>query len=245
MHTNNPRRNVLLGILTLMLLALPSTAFADSPAPPRDYSVVTESGEFVFVMLAREELSAYNQVGFIRRDEELRQKYSQSGLYRNDGSSTPLWTVDWYSFSVEISSDGRHLAKFGPWAGSGDYGELAIAFNEDAKEIASYRVDQLVTIPFYPFLPHSKSHYEWLKTSEFDDKQGTLDIETMSGERYTFNIATGMPSNNLILPWPKCLNFLALISLIWLGFRAIRRHRARSMGGTTQSDLKVTGESIS
>jgi hypothetical protein len=243
MHTSCLSRNVLLGILTLMLLALPSTAFADSPAPPRDYSVVTESGEFVFVMLAREELSVYNQVGFIRRDEELRQIYPKSGLYRNDGSSTPLWTVDWYSFSVEVSSDGRHLAKYGPWAQG--YGELALAFYEDGKEIASYRVDQLVTIPFYPFLPHSKSHYEWLKTSENDDKQGTLEIETMSGDRYTFNIASGTPINNFILPWPKCLNFLALISLIWWGFRAIRRHSARSMGGTTQSDLKVTGESIS
>jgi hypothetical protein len=225
------RTYVRIGLAALIILMMPQSVAADSPAPPRDYTVVTEGGEFIFVMLAREGLSEYNQVGFIRRDEEIRRKYRQSGLYRNDGSTTPLWTVDWYSFKVEVASDGRHLAKHGPWAQG--YSELALAFYEDGREIARYRVEQLVTIPFFPFLPHSKSHYEWLKTSEYDDKQGVLEIETMSGEKYTFNIAGGMPINNFILPWPKCLNFIALISLIWLGLRAIRRNRARHAVGVT------------
>jgi hypothetical protein len=30
-------------------------------------------------------------------------------LYRNDGSTTPLWTVDWYAHSVLLPSDGIHL----------------------------------------------------------------------------------------------------------------------------------------
>ncbi|MFQ5932993.1 MAG: hypothetical protein ACE5MM_11350, partial [Nitrospiraceae bacterium] len=32
--------------------------------------------------------------------------YPASGLYHNDGSTTQLWTVDWYAHNVDVSSDG-------------------------------------------------------------------------------------------------------------------------------------------
>src|SRR4051794_14359391 len=32
-------------------------------------------------------------------------RYTRSGMYRNDGSGVPLWTVDWYATRVDPSPD--------------------------------------------------------------------------------------------------------------------------------------------
>ena len=31
------------------------------------------------------------------KDANLRKKYSQAGLYKNEESFVPLWTIDWYA----------------------------------------------------------------------------------------------------------------------------------------------------
>ena len=49
-------------------------------------------------------------------DGTLSKRYEKSGLYQNNGSTTPLWTVDWYAYRVHIVSVGVHMVRPGPWA---------------------------------------------------------------------------------------------------------------------------------
>ncbi|MGB0384139.1 MAG: hypothetical protein ACPGWR_04865 [Ardenticatenaceae bacterium] len=173
----------------ICVLIAPVTAFADSPIPQHYYSKTVAEGKFIFVMLSiPDDPSAYGQGGAVQ-NPKIRNGYTQSGLYLNDGSTEPLWTVDWYAFEVNLSSDGEHLVKWGPWAFSHNYHELALAFYRNGQEITRYHVDDLVADP--SSLPHSASHYEWVRYSSFDDEPGTLFVNTYTNENYLFDIKSG------------------------------------------------------
>lgn len=163
-----------------LLLAFSAPAIADTPAPPRDYAKETEDGQYVFVMLAPPEK-------WVSKDQELRKTYRTSGLYRNDGSTTPLWAVYWYSFSVYPSSDGKHIVRMGPWASSVD--QLALAFYENGKELKSYLIRDLIKDETR--LKHTVSHFFWQKESRFNDKESTMLIKTHDGQTYLFSVKTG------------------------------------------------------
>lgn len=208
-------------------LLFAGTASADSPVEPYDYTLVTENGQYIFVMLSHNASGGYNQTGFTWPDADISGKYSEAGLYKNDGSTTPLWTIDWYSFDIELSSDGQHLVQYGPWAGSNAYDELAVAFYEEGRMLAHYSIQQLVRDP--ATLPHSVSHFEWLRDSTFDDTKGELRIETYNGESYTFNVKTGhvvhgtLVASNLALPDPGLIVGFTTLILFALVVLLLRR----------------------
>jgi hypothetical protein len=91
-------------------------------------------------------------------------------LYRNDGSTAPLWPVYWYSFEVYPSSDGRHVVQMGPWAS--DVEEMAVSFYRDGEELKAYRIKDLVHDESK--LEHTVSHFSWRSSLRYDDKQGVL-----------------------------------------------------------------------
>lgn len=88
---------------------------AEVGPPPRDYAVPSPDGRYLFVMLEPREfkLEEKDEEKSVPHTETLREKYLSSGLYHNDGSKTPLWTVDWYANKVFVLSDGRRLIRFG------------------------------------------------------------------------------------------------------------------------------------
>lgn len=180
---------ILAALLALAGLFFAGTAWADSPVEPYDYTLVTEDGRYILVMLSHNAKGDYDQTGFTWPDKEIRAKYSQAGLYKNDGSTTPLWTIDWYAFDVHLSSDGQHLVQYGPWSGTNNYDELALAFHENGRLLIRYSVEDLVANP--SSLPHSVSHYIWLKDASFDDAMSELAVETLNEEKYTFDVRTG------------------------------------------------------
>src|SRR5262245_23170642 len=100
-------------------LAAASPALADSPARPRSYKEVAPGGKYVFGMIApgtvEDDVRRWNEetAADLR---EIRRVYTQSGMYRNDGSAEPIWTVDWYAHGVDLTPDGVHLIRPGPWA---------------------------------------------------------------------------------------------------------------------------------
>jgi len=98
-----------LALLAILLNAVPG--FGDSVAPPSSFSTVSANGKYVFVMIApvrSEEDGIYLRPEDRKDARTLRAKYHVSGLYRNDGSTTPLWTVNWYAYSVLVAFDGIH-----------------------------------------------------------------------------------------------------------------------------------------
>lgn len=171
----------LVGILQISVAVffLYAQASADSPAPPRDFKKVTENKEYVFVMLASDEWAEH--------DAAIRSVYKQSGLYQNDGSSTPLWTVDWYAFEVFPSSDGEHLIQIGPWASSTE--QLALSFHKNGEEIKKYRIKDLVRDESK--LTHTVSHFFWRSELKYDDKHTVLLLKTRDNQVYRFSATTG------------------------------------------------------
>jgi hypothetical protein len=213
---------ILLPLLAL-LFTLPTNVSADHPAHPSDYTITTVNRRYIFVMLASYNGCYCPDVGEVYKDEEIRRTYAQSGLYRNDGSTTPLWTVDWYAYGAAVSSDGQHLVRYGYRAGN--TGGLAFAFYEEGRQIAVYRKDQLLLFP--PPLPYSALNVNWVEETSFDDQQGLFTIKTLEGAQYVFDMATGQAISGTVLPVNGYLlvgGIVALISLPLLYLSARRRN---------------------
>lgn len=164
----------------LLLLGLAVPVRADSPVPPSPY--VKAAGAYRFVMLAPGDPPPQTAGG---------QPYPASGLYRDDGSLAPLWTVDWYALpdAVFLLADGHHCARLGPWPVQDQFDELAVGFYRDGSLLASYRVRDLVGDP--AALPRSVSHYQWLQSQSFDPAAGVLTLSTLEGQTYRFDLRTG------------------------------------------------------
>lgn len=174
----------------LALLALSTLALGDSPAPPTTYEVESPNKQFVFVMIPpitlEEELKLLSQEG----GEKLRQVRglrSVSGMYRNDGSSEPLWTVSWYAAAVEIFSDGVHLVRHGAWAS--ETANEAISFFEKDKLIRSYRISELVRDKTK--LKRTVSHFFWSEDQRLEDSTLRYTLLTVDNGLYVFDVTTG------------------------------------------------------
>jgi hypothetical protein len=181
---------LLLGLFITLAIS-PGQVFADSPAPLRDFVEESKNGEYVFVMLACEQdTSAFNQLGGVKEDTGIRQKYRHSGLYTKTSSGKPLWTFDWNAYGVVVSDDGHHVARFGPWPRADNYDELAIAFYRDGQVIKTYVVNDLINDAAR--LDRSVSHYMWAESAWFDETTNKIFINTYDDQKYAFDIATGI-----------------------------------------------------
>src|SRR5437867_12622521 len=98
------KHKIIFALLLFIVVALPlaKSASADSTRTPTDWSMITKNGKYIFVMLM--ETDSGTSASNPGLKVPLR-KYPHSGLYKNDGSLTPLWTVDWYAFDLAVSSD--------------------------------------------------------------------------------------------------------------------------------------------
>jgi hypothetical protein len=168
----------------------PASLRADELAIPFSFGTLSAQKNYVFVMIApvNKESDGSGLKDKDRIDaQRLRAKYRTSGLYANDGSTTPLWTVDWYAYSVLVPSDGIHLIRQGPWAH--DRSTEAITFIAAGKTLRSYRVADLVDTTIT--LPHTVSHFQWAKSTVIDDASRTVTITTLNRDRYVIDFSTG------------------------------------------------------
>ena len=177
-----------LTIVTLLAICIVMTTVvfvsADTPAPQNDYIIEVGEGEYLFVMLGPSDFGWGSSP-----DEQIRKVYNQSGLYRKNDPTQPLWTVDWYAHTVFVMDDGKHLARLGPWPGKWNFRDTAFMFYEEGVLIQDYEVRDLVLFPI--LLPQTVSHYTWLSSIDFDQETGMLFVESITNERYLFDVATG------------------------------------------------------
>lgn len=205
-------------IALLFFVMMCCTAVADTPAAPTPYSKVV--GAYRFVMLAKDGDSV------VRSSSG--KTYPASGLYRDDGSVDPLWTVDWYAFEGQVffADDARYMSRLGPWPLAGNYGELAVAFYDHGKLLKRYVVSDLVRRP--EELPHSESHYSWHRNVSSDVAAARLSVETEEGETLAFDMRTGertgapaASTGRPVMPWMIAAG-LAVGALALLLFRLKR-----------------------
>ena len=146
----------------------------------------------------------------------LRETYDASGLYPIDGSTEPIWTVDWYAHDVEALSDGIHLVRPGSWASSPH--DEAVSFFARGTKIRSYTVGELVASP--QSLPHSVGHFTWRADTELDDEARQYRVTTLHGQRYTFDVTTGeIVSSFTPFPWLVGVGIAAGVAAGAMGFR--------------------------
>ena len=212
---------LLVAPVLLFILGLSSAVRADSPAPPRTYTVETEDGRYVFVMLTSLPPDFENRFfteGFVEEMQETRRRYRQSGLYRTDDPTTPLWTVDWYAHSVLVFSDGVHLVRPGPWASSAQ--NEGVSFFANGELLETYTIEDLVAAPWA--MPRSVSHFTWRDETSIDDAALTYHIRTLHGEEIDFDVRTGKIIRSF-LPSLFMLGALMIGGIVYLGARRYRR----------------------
>ena len=196
--------------LAVFLLFLPVSAYADQESGPTAYATASADGKYIFLMFVPGRVPEA-EVPLVEGRRILGRivavNYPASGLYRNDGSNTPLWTVDWYAYSVIVPSDGVHLIRRGPWAKtlSGE----AYTFYANGKELRSYRISALADTAV--LLKRTVSHFEWEERATVDDSRHVLAVTTFSKESFVFDYTTGE-----MLSARRPLRILLIVSV--LGF---------------------------
>jgi hypothetical protein len=214
---------------TIALYVFASMAHADSPAPPFSYTKPSSDGRFLFVMIPRgtldDEMRHWNEETKAKI-RAIRQTYTQSGLYRNDGSSTPLWTVDWYAYDVDVASDGIHLVRDGPWASRTD--QEAFSFFADGKLVRTYAIAELIDLKF--LLSHSVSHFQWSEGGRLDDAALRYAVSTKDGNSFVFDVTNGSivqeTRHARALKWVGVVG----VAVISIGLIALARHRRKVRG---------------
>jgi hypothetical protein len=241
-------------VLAVLFLSLSQSLLAQHSHSGwiHSYTAETAGKKYVFVMRRNDGGDDY-LVG---------DKYKWSGMYRNDGSTAPLWTVDWKQ-RVFLPDDGKHVVRFGSRRYSATYREEAFTFVSEGKSIKSYQVRDLIAFPY--LLPHSSAGYGLLysplapdlpndgvlmKVDEhnyyplnsgaiIDNEKQTLAFETCHGDKYLFDFTTGemisgdRPSRNLSL-W--LFGFLLTGCAAYLFFAARLK-----VGETVSSIVSVFG----
>lgn len=164
---------------------------------------------------------------------QLRQRYSLSGLYRNDGSTNPVWTTPHYIWPrALVANDGQHLVAYRPGRLSGVYGvgvgETVLAFYAQGKLTHRYTCGELIAFPSLLRWQNGRTR-SWHDSLSLDDGSGQLTLVTTLRDRYVFDLATGRIMSSfrpsLLLGG---LLVTALIAGGALALRAIRRRRIRT-----------------
>jgi len=220
------KRVIQIGLLYAVMLCAVEVQ-ADSPIHPHSYAVSSANGNFVFVMIApvsiKEDGDFESDKGKTEA-QRVRNKYRTSGLYRNDGSTTPLWTVDWYSPTVYVFSDGVHIVRRG-LAAEG-LNDEAITFFAEGREVSSYRVGDLVDSTL--LLPRTAAYFDWEKNITLDDANRTLVVTTNIYDKYTFDITTGEIISTRKLSWVVgiCIAIALTLGLVKITQKLKRRTQA-------------------
>lgn len=112
-------------LIFLFLFTLPLIGFTQHPDSDRiiSYTAETADKKYIFVMP--------NRIG---DDYFVSDKYKQRGMYFNDGSTIPLWTVDWKG-RVYLPNDGKHIIRLGRLNYSATYREDVFTFIAEGKNL--------------------------------------------------------------------------------------------------------------
>ena len=209
----------------VVLLSVAVTT-ADSMMEPYSYTTPSPDGQYLFVMIAPgtiDQDAGRKVEAFATEIRQIRERYTVSGMYRNDGSTTPLWTFDGYVYCVEPLSDGIHIVVPGPWAMSTE--DAACTFYANGQLLQRYEVGDLFALPW--LMQHTASHFFWRDDTSLDDAAKTYSITTKHGERYTFDIATGRIIRSFSpITWTIRIIVVVLVAVVAIYVYRWKRRRA-------------------
>ena len=190
-------------LAVLFFLAAPVIVFADTESSPFPYTVETADKKHIFVSVKPDCERCWGS-----------DKYRQSGMYLNDGSTTPLWTVEWNNY-IFLPNGGKYVVRKAKWADyTATYREAVFSFVAEGRILKTYETRDLSDFPY--LLPHTSSHYKVLNSSfnsdlsdgavmkldhgdgypanqgaKIDAENRTFQIGTLHGDTYLFDLETG------------------------------------------------------
>ena len=185
-------------VAAALVVVWAGVAPAESRRWPLSYTKTTPNGQYVLVMIPPPfpgQRSPWSEAA-VNSDRQIRSTYAHSGLYRNDGSNTPLWTIGWCDSRVEPLSDGFHLVRHGGSLGA--EGE-AVAFFANGSLVGSYAISELMDLSSR--MPRTGSGWIlWASSLRLLDDAKQYEIWTRHGEHYVFDVTTGEIVRQFRLP---------------------------------------------
>lgn len=210
----------------LGLVGTPAITNAALPSL-ESWTHVSSDGQYVLVMISP--LSAAEEVEFSDADADvkmIRATYMQSGLYRNDGSTSPIWTIPFKDVTHEVylGPQGKYLmlAHDGGSNWSGHLGHL-VTFYSDGRELASYTDEKLFSLVELGLPQVARSEYDNLA---FDPQGMTFTIFGSQGVRIVFDVTSGQVIRHVSpVPMYVAAAILLFTSLVVIGWFWLRCQR--------------------
>jgi hypothetical protein len=192
-------------VLLLMLCGVVGARAEEKTlAPPYAFTKESPNGRWLFVMLPPGGALKDVPPLYVAETQKLAAKYPASGLYTNDGSTTPIFTVDWYSFRVYPANDGLHVLSIDATSTfTAQYiantlsdedvqkqlNAPAVVVYEKDKPIRTHLLKDLVKDP--AACKRSVQHLIWLAGEAVDPSGTKLVLNTQDQNQYTFDLSSG------------------------------------------------------
>ncbi len=143
----------------------------------------------------------------------IRAKYTQCGVYRNDGSTIPLWTLRYRLCQQPLLlDDGQHLVLADTdWFQSRTH---VATFYANGRLLARHQLDDLVTV--YQVSGHFLLNYPQCRSLKLDPAKLELTLRTTQGETIVFDVTTGRVVRRSSL-YPRLLAAAGLVCLAIFG----------------------------
>jgi len=214
-------------------MSLSSAVQALSLARPYSYKTASPDGQFVFIMIGSyspEEEPTHYIDAIAAEIRAIRQKYARSGMYRNDDSTTPIWTVDWYAYRIDVPAGGEVVVRYSSGGLETNTGP-ALGFYRRGEFTRGYDVSDLVTLPWF------SDRRSWLAEHHLSDDSRTVTVETETGDRYVFDVQTGEMLERFRPIHYAVIGAMALTVLgcVWWVRRRRKRNAVRGQLGRNRS----------
>ena len=175
--------------ILLLIIFTPLIINADVRALPHSYVQASADDKYLFVMIAPIDIELdgkYESEENKQEAQRIRKTYPSSGMYLNDGSTQPLWTVDWHSVRAFVSSDGEHVVRTGGY--QTEFSGEALTFFKRNETLRSYTIGDLIDFRPVPMLPGS---IDWEQEMSLDDESQTFMLSTTIKDVYAFKYTSG------------------------------------------------------
>lgn len=210
-------------VIVMALCALPTAAHAGL-VHPASWRQVSDDNQFVLVMVSP--LPVDEDAGHPAYDNDeirdIRAKYTESGLYRNDGSATPLWKIAYHNWTHQafLDKSGKHLViADDDWFDS--YGHVA-TFYAGGVQLASYSMTDL----FSSIRMRCSVSYVQCRSVDFDTERLTLTTSTDQGDVIVFDATTGQIVEQSSMAGYIALAVSAILAAVVASLVLMRRETA-------------------
>jgi hypothetical protein len=221
-------------VLTLLLISQPRTASAGLSAC-FTWEKESADGKYLLVMISP--VTSPDALERDLRDERrraIRAKYSQSGLYLNDGSTKPLWITPRYWGRVRdvyIFPDGHHaVVSPDEWY----YSDHVASFYQDGIKLRTYRIGDLMP-SLQARIAFNGGCMIGPRSNICDDESLTYTLTTTQGEQFVFDVTTGkLMRHTSYLPLAGGIVLLVMFAVpaggFWWWYRQARRLELKASG---------------